>query len=52
MLDRNFYRRVRLLRGREESISFRFELDEDDQLVEHVTVEVPDAFLEATEPAR
>jgi hypothetical protein len=41
MLDRTFVRRVRLLRGREEVITFRYTINKDDQLIEHVTMSVP-----------
>lgn len=45
MLNRTFTRRVRLLRGREEIITFQYEIDKDHQLVEHVTMAVPVGFL-------
>lgn len=47
MLNRTFTRRVRLLRGREEIITFQYEIDKDDRLVEHVTMAVPMGFLDA-----
>ena len=46
MLNRDFIRRVRLLRGKVELITFRYTIDEDNRLVEHVTVEVPMSFLD------
>ena len=46
MLDRKFVRRIRLLKGREELITFRYTMDNKEGLVEHVTMEVPDSFLE------
>jgi len=48
MLNRTFIRRVRLLRGREEVITFRYTLDPDHRLVEHVTMQVPESFDAAT----
>jgi hypothetical protein len=50
MLDRTFFRRVRLLRGREEIITFRYTINKDDQLVEHGTMAVPVGFLKAGVP--
>jgi len=47
MLDRAFIRRVRLLHGRQEVITFRYTVDRGKRLVEHVTVEVPNSFLDS-----
>jgi hypothetical protein len=44
MIGRTFYRRVRLLNGRSETVTTRFEIDEaTGQLVEHVTMQTNDA---------
>ena len=50
MLNRDFVRRVRLLRGNVELITFRYTISEDDRLVEHVTMEVPKSFLDGAAP--
>lgn len=42
MIGRDFFKRLRLLNGRTETIKTRFELNEAGQLVEHVTVETHD----------
>jgi hypothetical protein len=42
MIGRDFYKRLRLLNGRSETIRTRFELNQIGQLVEHVTVETHD----------
>lgn len=46
MLNRDFIRRVRLLRGKIELITFRYTIGADHRLVEHVTMEVPKPFLD------
>lgn len=51
LLNRDFIRRVRLLRGKEELITFRYTIGEDDRLVEHVTMEVPNSFLDGPNQA-
>lgn len=48
MLNRTFIRRVRLLRGREEVITFRYTLYPENRLVEHVTMQVPESLDTAT----
>lgn len=48
MLNRTVMRRLRLLRGREEVITFRDALDPDHRLVEHFTMQVPESFNAAT----
>ena len=50
MLNRDFIRRVRLLRGREEVITFLYTTNKDHRLVEHVTMEVPKTFLADATP--
>ena len=50
MLHRTFIRRVRLLRGREEIITFRYTLDPVHRLVEHVTMQVPESVDAAILP--
>jgi hypothetical protein len=46
MIGRTFYKRLRLLNGRSETVTTRFELDEaTGQLVEHVTMQTHDARL-------
>jgi hypothetical protein len=55
MIGRTFYKRLRLLNGRSETVTTRFELDEaTGRLVEHVTMQTHDARLEGTaaHPAR
>jgi hypothetical protein len=55
MIGRTFYKRLRLLNGRSETVTTRFELDEaTGRLIEHVTVQTHDAPLEdsAAHPAR
>jgi hypothetical protein len=42
MIGRDFYKQLRLLNGRSETIRTRFELNQDGQLVEHVTLETHD----------
>lgn len=42
MIGREFVKRLRLLNGRSETITTRFELDKAGGLVEHVTVETHD----------
>jgi hypothetical protein len=42
-IGRTFYKRLRLLNGRSETVTTRFELDEaTGQLVEHVTMQTHD----------
>jgi hypothetical protein len=44
MIGRTFYKRLRLLNGRSETVTTRFELDEaTGQLVEHITMQTHDA---------
>ena len=42
MIGREFVKRLRLLHGRSETVTTRFELDKARGLVEHVTVETHD----------
>jgi hypothetical protein len=42
MIGREFRRRLRLLEGRSETITTRFELDDAGHLVEHVSLETHD----------
>ena len=42
MIGREFRRRLRLLQGRRETITTRFELTDAGQLVEHVALETHD----------
>lgn len=42
MIGRDFYKRLRLLNGRSETIRTRFEFNSAGRLVEHVTVETHD----------
>jgi hypothetical protein len=42
MIGREFRRRVRLLQGRSETITTRFELTEGGRLVEHISLETHD----------
>lgn len=42
MIGREFRRRVRLLQGRSETITTRFELTEAGRLVEHISLETHD----------
>jgi hypothetical protein len=42
MIGRDFYKRLRLLNGRSETIRTRFELTHAGELVEHVTLETHD----------
>jgi hypothetical protein len=42
MIGREFRKRLRLLRGRSETITTRFELTDQGQLVEHVSLETHD----------
>jgi hypothetical protein len=54
-IGRTFYKRLRLLNGRSETVTTRFELDEaTGQLVEHVTMQTHDARWHGTRahPAR
>jgi hypothetical protein len=39
-------RKVKLLRGRQELINFRYGKTSDGRLIEHVTMEVPNSFLD------
>jgi len=48
MIDRTFFKRLRLLAGRSETITTRFELDGTGRLVEHVTVQTFDALPAGT----
>jgi hypothetical protein len=55
IIGRTFYKRLRLLNGRSETVTTRFELDEaTGWLVEHVTMQTHDAPLEdsAAHPER
>jgi hypothetical protein len=55
MIGRIFYKRLRLLNGRSETVTTRFELDEaTGRLIEHVTMQTHWAPLEGTaaHPAR
>jgi hypothetical protein len=48
-IGRTFYKRLRLLNGRSETVTTRFELDEaTGQLVEHVTMQTHDRQLQGT----
>ena len=48
MIGRTFYKRLRLLNGRSETVTTRFELDEaTGQLVEHITMQTHDARWQA-----
>lgn len=51
MIGREFVRRLRWSHGRTEIITTRFELDEQGQLIEHVTVEVQERPAFTTPPA-
>jgi hypothetical protein len=42
LIGREFRKRLRLLQGRSENITTRFELTDDGQLVEHVCLETHD----------
>jgi hypothetical protein len=42
MIGRDFYKRLRLLNGRSETIRTRFELNQGGQLIEHITLETHD----------
>jgi hypothetical protein len=42
MIGRDFHKRVRLLQGRSETITTRFELNHAGNLVEHVSLETHD----------
>lgn len=42
MIGREFRRRLRLLQGRSETITTRFELNDDGELIEHVSLETHD----------
>ena len=42
MIGREFRKRLRLLRGRSETITTRFELTDQGRLVEHVSLETHD----------
>ncbi len=42
MIGRDFYKRLRLLNGRSENITTRFNFNSTGRLVEHVTVETHD----------
>jgi len=42
MIGREFRRRVRLLQGRSETITTRFELTDTGRLVEHISMETHD----------
>jgi hypothetical protein len=42
MIGREFRKRVRLLQGRSETITTRFELTDEGNLVEHVSLETHD----------
>jgi hypothetical protein len=42
MIGRDFRKRLRLLPGRSETITTRYELDESGRLVEHVSLETHD----------
>ena len=47
MTGRTFYKRLRLLNGRSETVTTRFELDEaTGHLVEHVTMQTHNARLQ------
>ena len=49
MIGRTFYKRFRLLNGRSETVTTRFELDEaTGQLIEHVTMQTLEAPVEST----
>ena len=49
LIGRTFYKRLRLLNGRSETVTTRFELDEvTGQLVEHVTMQTHDAPFQGT----
>jgi hypothetical protein len=43
MIGRDFFKRLRLLNGRSETVRTRFELNGAGRLVEHVVVETHDA---------
>ena len=45
-MNRTVTRKVRLLRGREELITFKYGKTSDNRSIEHVTMEVPNGFLE------
>jgi hypothetical protein len=48
MIGRTFYKRLRLLNGRSEIVTTRFELDEaTGQLVEHITMQTYNARFQA-----
>ncbi len=42
MIGREFRKRLRLLNGRSETITWRFELDQAGRLVEHVVMQTHD----------
>jgi len=42
MIGREFRKRLRLLQGRSETITTRYELDKAGRLIEHVTLETND----------
>jgi len=44
MIGREFFKRLRLMGGRSETIRTRFELDGLGRLVEHVVIETHDRF--------
>lgn len=55
VIGRTFYKRFRLLNGKSETVTTRFELDEaTGRLVEHVTMQTHEAPLAGTaaQPAR
>jgi hypothetical protein len=48
MIGRTFYKRLRLLNGRSQTVTTRFELDEaTGLLVEHITMQTHDARWQA-----
>ena len=47
MIGREFFKRLRLMGGRSETIRTRFELDGLGRLVEHVVIETHDRFAVA-----
>jgi hypothetical protein len=49
MIGRTFYKRFRLLNGKSETVTTRFELDETTgRLVEHVTLQTHEVPLQGT----
>jgi hypothetical protein len=52
MIGREFRKRVRLLLGRSETITTRFELTDEGKLVEHVSLETHDRRTGAREDRR